>query len=107
MPQLLPAAVLSTLAADADFGDAFGFLVTGFTVVMLTLVSLAVVCGLVGALFRKFPFLAGQAEAVPARRSGTSGGPADARLMAVIGAAVDQALGGRHRIVSVKPVEKK
>lgn len=102
-----PIPVLSTLSTNPSFGESLSFLLAGFSIVMLTLLALAIVCGGVGALFRTFPVLAGkvvQEEEKPKRRPANA---VDDALLAVISAAVDQSLGGRYRIKSVKPLGKK
>lgn len=93
-----------------DISESVGYLVTGFTVVMGTLLSLAFVCSLVGFLFKKFPALAGKPEAVEEnmpKRKTLSASAVDSALLSVIGAAVDQSLGGRYRIKTVTPLGKK
>lgn len=99
--------VLSTLSSEPEMGEAVKFLLAGFTVVVATLLSLAAITAIVGWIFRTFPALAGTTKA-PASKS-ASPVPADevdGPLMAAIGTAVDQALGGRYRICSVKPTSK-
>ncbi len=107
MPNPQIPVVLSTLSSEPDIGEAVKFLLAGFTVVVATLLALAVITAIVGWVFRKFPALAGAAKS-PAAKS-PSRAPADeidGPLMAAIGTAVDQALGGRYRICSVKPASK-
>lgn len=89
--------------------DAFGFLLAGFGVVMITLFSLAVVCAGIGALFKKFPVLAAAGTPKAEERSAKNVVPqgVSENVVAVIGAAVDQALGGRYRVSSIKRLDKK
>lgn len=97
------------MSVSPDLDGAVGYLLAGFGIVMLTLLALAVVCSAIGALFKAFPGLAAAGmvavpeKATPSRaHSGV-----DEKVVAVIGVAVDQALGGRYRIKSVTPLEKK
>ncbi len=101
--------ILGSMSTDPGVGDAVSYLLMGFGIVMLTLLSLAIVCTAIGSLFKAFPGLAAAGmPPVPAksnsRRTQTG---ADEQVVAVIGAAVDQALGGRYRIKSVTPLDKK
>jgi len=105
--------VLAVLDARPSTGEATSYLLVGFGVVMLTLLALAIVCSLVGSLFRRFPALAGKApeSSVKVRRPSRAAqsiqaATVDTALLAAIGAAVDQTLGGRYRIKSVTPVGK-
>ncbi len=101
--------LFAVLSAKPDFGDSVGYLLAGFGIVMLTLFSLAVVCALIGSLFRAFPGLAtAGVEETPAKRTpAPSNEGVDQKVIAVIGAAVDQAMGGRYRIKAVKPLDGK
>lgn len=95
---------LAVLSAENSMTDAIGFLLTGITVVVATLLVLALVTSLVGWVFSRFPALAGAARS----RSGKAvGRTVDDALMVVISSAVDQTLGGRYRVLSVKPTSKK
>jgi len=107
----LPLLVAATPSSEMSFSDDVTYLLTGFGIVMLTLLSLAVVCWLVGLLFRRYPSLAEagmvKEPAKPAKRSAApTVGSANGQITAVIGAAVDQALGGRYRIMSVRKLDK-
>lgn len=101
--------ILALMPTSPGFGDAVGYLLAGFGIVMLTLLALAIVCAAIGALFKAFPGLATAGAAVvpekPAPSRVESG--VDEEVVAVIGAAVDQALGGRYQIKSVKPLDRK
>ena len=105
----LSSPIFAALPAAPQLGDAISFLLAGFSVVMLTLLALAVICSLVGALFRAFPALASAGvDKTPAKQPvAPRAHGVDEKVIAVIGAAVDQAMGGRYRINSVTPVEKK
>jgi Na+-transporting methylmalonyl-CoA/oxaloacetate decarboxylase gamma subunit len=101
--------IFASVSASPDLGDVIRDLLVGFSIVMLTLLALAVVCTVIGALFKAFPGLAA-AGMVAAPEKGTPSraqSGVDEKVVAVIGAAVDQALGGRYRIKSVTPLEKK
>jgi|GEM_PF-2910724 len=91
-----------------SFSDNFTYLISGFGIVMLTLLSLAVVCWLVGILFRRFPQLAqaGRQASPVGKKEPSALSASDPQLIAVIGAAVDQALGGRYRIKSIRRLDK-
>ena len=98
-------------SSEMSFSDSVTYLISGFGIVMLTLLSLAIVCWLVGILFRRYPRLSeagGNAEpkrsAAPPVKAGS--GPTNSQIVAAIGAAVDQALGGRYRIKNVRKLDK-
>lgn len=97
------------MSASPDLGGAIGYLLAGFGIVMLTLLALAVVCTAIGALFKAFPALATAGMMAAPKKASPSRAQSgvDEKVVAVIGAAVDQALGGRYRIKSVTPLEKK
>lgn len=101
--------LLASMPTDPDLVDTVGYLLTGFCIVMLTLLALALVCSAIGALFRAFPKLATAGMPSPEKKSvsNRSSSGVDEKVVAVIGAAVDQALGGRYRIKSIAPLGKK
>ena len=89
-------------------GESAVYLLVGFGVVMATLLALAFVCRVVGWFFGRFPVLASVGTEADSKPSGGGEAPeVDGRIVAVIGAAVDQALGGRYRIKSISPVSKR
>ena len=101
--------IFASISASPDRDGGVGYLLAGFGIVMLTLLALAVVCSAICALFKAFPGLAA-AGMVAAPEKGTPSrvqSGVDEKVVAVIGVAVDQALGGRYRIKSVTPLEKK
>ena len=106
-----PRALAAMPGSEMSLGDSVTYLISGFGIVMLTLLSLAIVCWLVGILFRRFPRLAeagGSAEPKRAAPSSAAAeaGSTDSQVVVAIGAAVDQALGGRYRIKSVRKSDK-
>ena len=91
-----------------ELGDAVTFLLQGFGVVLATLLSLAIICGMAGFLFRSYPILAlaGAESLAKPKRKTVPASAVDPQLLSVIGTAVDQTLGGRYRIKSVTPLGK-
>ena len=100
----------AALEAHPPIGESISFLLQGFGVVMATLLALAIVCALVGLLFRRFPALSGTPAPLGSHRlkkAAAAAGAIDPAILSVISAAVDQSYGGRYRIKSVKTVDGK
>ncbi|MEM8864611.1 MAG: hypothetical protein AAGF31_03590 [Planctomycetota bacterium] len=85
------------LSLDAPLDQRVQFAVVGFVVVLISLASIAVICAAAGACFRVF---AEKAQSTSAPRS-TVGAPTMEEV-AVIVAAVAEAIEKPHRIVHIK-----
>lgn len=91
-----------------ELGEAVIYAVFGFLIVLITLLALALASGFFGQLFVRIPWLAraGSGASGARERSETTLPPrkSDDRTgqITAIAAAVDQALGGRYRVVSAR-----
>lgn len=94
-------AKLFAIAAHPTFGESIGFLISGFTIVLMTLLVLALVTGAVGKLFLLIPAKAPAEARPPAATLATRDQDEDERVLAAITAAVHTVIKEPVRITKV------
>jgi sodium pump decarboxylase gamma subunit len=98
---------IAAIDLHPSFGQQLSFILLGFVMVLLVLAILWGICALLGTFFKKRPSAKPRSASAIPKMQGTAAAMEDtgedARIVAVVSAAVYATLGTHHKIISIRP----